>query len=89
VDVRRLLGDRRAGRQAGLPGEDPRLWSGEEHARSSLPAFDLRFETGTWRVQEASAGAVWELLATSVPPIKLWLAEQDEATREAAKHAYS
>jgi SAM-dependent methyltransferase len=78
----------RVGRPAS-PGEDPRLWSGEEHARGSLPAFDLRFETGTWRVQEASADAVWELLATSVPPIKLWLAEQDEATREAAKHAYS
>ena len=42
-----------------------------------------------WRVQEASADAVWELIATSVPPIKLWLAEQDEETREAAKQAYS
>jgi SAM-dependent methyltransferase len=78
----------RVGRPAS-PGDDPRLWSDEEHARSRLPAFDLRFETGTWRVQEASADAVWELMATSVPPIKLWLAEQDEATREAAKQAYS
>jgi hypothetical protein len=36
---------------------------------AACSAFDLRFETGTWRVQEASADAVWELLATSVPPI--------------------
>jgi SAM-dependent methyltransferase len=71
------------------PGEDPRLWSDEEHARDSLAAFDLRFETGNWRVQEDSADALWELIATSVAPIKVWLAEQDEATRRAAKRMYS
>lgn len=71
------------------PGDDPLLWSDEKHARDGLSGFDLRFEPGTWRVEEESADAVWELIETSVAPIKLWLAEQDEATRELAKRAYS
>ena len=71
------------------PGEDARLWSDEEHARSALAGFDLRFETGSWRVEEESADALWELFATSVPPLKVWLDEQDEVTRQAAKQAYS
>ncbi len=71
------------------PGEDSREWSDEAHAREKLPGFDLRFEPGTWRVEEASAEAVWELMSTSVPPIKAWLDGLDDRGRERARAAYS
>jgi SAM-dependent methyltransferase len=71
------------------PGEDSREWSDQEHARSRLPAFDLRFERREWSVEEKSADAVWELLSTSVPPLKAWLGGLDAAERERARQAYS
>jgi SAM-dependent methyltransferase len=71
------------------PGEDTREWSNEAHAAEKLPGFELEFEAGTWRVEEESSDAVWELMSTSVPPIKLWLEGLDERGRERGRAAYS
>jgi SAM-dependent methyltransferase len=71
------------------PGEDAREWSNEEHARERLAGFDLRFERGVWTVREESADALWELMRTSVPPLKAWLDRLGERERERARRAYS
>jgi SAM-dependent methyltransferase len=70
------------------PGEDAREWSNEAHARERLGDFDLRFEPGRWVVEQESAEALWELLATSVPPMKVWLDRLSDEQREQAKQAY-
>lgn len=42
----------------------------------------LRFERGDWLVARDSVEELWELLSTSVPPLKNWLDGLDELRRE-------
>jgi SAM-dependent methyltransferase len=78
----------RAGRT--FPAElDAREWAREAHVRALLgDAFELDFESGEWRVEAESAEALWELLSTSVPPLRAWIADQDDQARERAERIY-
>jgi SAM-dependent methyltransferase len=71
------------------PGDDARAWAREDYVRSLLgEAFELRFERGTWVVEAESPALLWELLSTSVPPLRLWLAELGPARRAEVDAAY-
>ena len=68
---------------------DAREWSKEEHVRRLLgDAFDLELQTGEWRIQAESGEALWELASTSMPPLRAWLAEQDDEARARAERVY-
>jgi len=68
---------------------DAREWSEEPRVRALLgDAFELEFQTGDWRVQADSGEALWELLSTSMPPLRAWLAEQSGDARSHAERVY-
>lgn len=70
-------------------GADPYDWATEAHVRALLgSAFDLEFQTGGWRIEANSATELWELLSTSMPPLRAWLAEQSEEARKHAEQVY-
>jgi ubiquinone/menaquinone biosynthesis C-methylase UbiE len=70
-------------------GDDARKWSEEEHVRRLLgDAFDLELQPGVWRVEAASAEALWELVSSSMPPLRAWLAEQSNEVRARAERVY-
>ncbi|HEY2309613.1 MAG TPA: methyltransferase domain-containing protein [Gaiellaceae bacterium] len=78
----------RAGR-APAGGPDATDWTDEEHLRSLLgAAFDLELHTGEWRIEEDSAAELWQLVSASMPPLRSWLAEQDDETRAHAERVY-
>jgi ubiquinone/menaquinone biosynthesis C-methylase UbiE len=78
----------RAGRTF-VEDADAREWADEEHVRKLLgDAFDLEFQTGQWRVEADSGEELWELASTSMPPLRAWLAEQDEEGRARAEKVY-
>jgi SAM-dependent methyltransferase len=71
------------------PGADAREWAREEHVRSLLgAAFDLELQTGEWRVEAGSGEELWELVSTSMPPLRAWLAEQSDEVRAHAEQVY-
>lgn len=63
-------------------------WAEESFVRAQLPAFELAFERARSVTEASSAEALWELLSTSVPPLKAWLEGLDEAGRERAAGEY-
>jgi ubiquinone/menaquinone biosynthesis C-methylase UbiE len=68
---------------------DAREWSEEPHVRRLLgDAFDVELQTGEWRVEAESAEALWELLSSSMPPLRAWLAEQEPNARARAEQVY-
>ena len=68
---------------------DPYDWAREAHVRALLgSAFDLDFQTGEWRIEADSAEALWELVSTSMPPLRAWLAEQSDEARKHAEQVY-
>ena len=68
---------------------DAREWSEEPRVRSLLGgAFDLELERGEWRVQADSGEDLWELVSTSMPPLRAWLAEQSDDSRARAEQVY-
>ena len=68
---------------------DARRWGEEEHLRTLLgDAFKLELEAGTWRVEADSGEAVWELVSTSMPPLRAWLASVDEQAQAHAERVY-
>jgi ubiquinone/menaquinone biosynthesis C-methylase UbiE len=70
-------------------GEDAREWSEEEHVRALLGhAFELELQTGEWRMEADSGQALWELVSSSMPPLRSWLASVDEETRAHAERVY-
>jgi SAM-dependent methyltransferase len=70
-------------------GPDARDWSDEEHVRGLLgEAFDLELHAGEWRVDAGSGEALWDLVSTSMPPLRAWLAEQDDDARARAERVY-
>ncbi len=56
--------------------------------RGLLPEFELRVERGESTIAAASNDECWQLLSTSVPPLKTWLDTLDGAGREDAARAY-
>ena len=78
----------RAGRTL-PPGPDAREWAEEEHVRSLLgAAFDLELQTGEARIEADSGAELWELVSTSMPPLRAWLAEQSDEARAHAERVY-
>jgi SAM-dependent methyltransferase len=78
----------RAGRVF-IEDADAHEWSREEHVRVLLgDAFDLELQTGDWRIEADSGAALWELVSTSMPPLRSWLVEQCDEVRARAEHVY-
>ena len=78
----------RAGRTL-EPGPDARDWAEEEHSRALLgDSFDLVFQRGEWRIEADSGDALWELTSTSMPPLRSWLAAQNDEVRAHAEEVY-
>jgi ubiquinone/menaquinone biosynthesis C-methylase UbiE len=78
----------RAGRRYPT-GPNASDWTREEHVRALLgDGFDLELQTGEWRIEADSGEELWELASTSMPPLRAWLAEQDDNTRARAEKAY-
>jgi SAM-dependent methyltransferase len=63
-------------------------WSDESYVRGLLPEFELRFERGESTIAAGSNDECWQLLSTSVPPLKAWLDTLDDAGREDAARQY-
>lgn len=78
--------------RAGRTFEDEinaRQWADPDYVRALLgDAYELEFEDGDWVVEAESPEALWEMLSTSVPPLRAWLAEQDPESRERAERVY-
>jgi SAM-dependent methyltransferase len=71
------------------PGIAAGEWSQEAHVRGLLgDAFELELQTGQWRVEADSPEALWDLLSSSMPPLRVWLAEQSDETRARAEGVY-
>jgi ubiquinone/menaquinone biosynthesis C-methylase UbiE len=69
-------------------GVEARPWSEEDYVRGLLPQFELRFDRAEATIAAESPEALWDLLASSVPPLKAWLATLDDAERESARSQY-
>jgi ubiquinone/menaquinone biosynthesis C-methylase UbiE len=68
---------------------DAREWSKEEHVRGLLGAsFDLELQAGQWQMEAESGAALWEIVSTSIPPLRAWLAEQSDEVRARAEQVY-
>ncbi len=72
-------------RYEGLPSI---RWGEEEYVRGLLPQVELRFERGTSTISAASDEECWQLLASSVAPLKAWLDTLDADAREQADREY-
>jgi SAM-dependent methyltransferase len=71
------------------PGDDARLWSREDYVRRLLgDAFELRFERGEAVIAAGSADELWELIATSMPPLKAWLDSLEGEERARGEAVY-
>jgi len=73
-----------------FPGDtDAREWAKEEHVRALLgDAFELELQTGEWRLEAPSGEELWEIVSTSMPPLRTWLASVDDETRTPAEAVY-
>ena len=70
-------------------GPDASDWAREEHVRALLgDAFDLELQTGEWRIGADSGEELWELVSTSMPPLRSWLEEQSDEVRAGAEQVY-
>jgi SAM-dependent methyltransferase len=78
----------RAGRE--FPHDvDAREWSREEHVRELLgESFELELQTGEWQIEAGSAEELWELVSTSMPPLRAWLAGLEPDARLRAERVY-
>jgi SAM-dependent methyltransferase len=64
-------------------------WAREEHVRALLgDAFDLELQAGEWSIEAASGEELWELVSTSMPPLRAWLLEQTDEARAQAERVY-
>jgi SAM-dependent methyltransferase len=69
-------------------GMTSQRWADEEYVRSLFPEADLSFERGESTISGASVDDCWQLLATSVPPLKAWLGTLGPEERESAECEY-
>jgi SAM-dependent methyltransferase len=66
-----------------------REWFEPEHVLGLLgDTFQLSFEKGTWGVEASSAAELWELVSSSMPPLRAWLAGLDVEARARAERVY-
>jgi ubiquinone/menaquinone biosynthesis C-methylase UbiE len=80
--------NRRAGRPVTYESHSPE-WAKEEHLHELLAeAFELELQPGTWRIEADSAEELWELVSTSMPPLRAWLASVDDEARAHAERVY-
>jgi SAM-dependent methyltransferase len=63
-------------------------WADQEHVRGLFPETELSFERGEATISAASVDECWQLLSTSVPPLKAWLDTLDPDARENAAREY-
>jgi SAM-dependent methyltransferase len=67
---------------------DPDAWGREEHVRELLgDAFELSFEDGDCPLRGESPAAVWDLVSSSVGPMKTLVESLDPAQRDALRQA--
>ncbi len=80
------------GQRAGRPcpvGPDATDWAREDHLRALLgDAFELELQSGEWRIEADSGEELWQLVSTAMPPLRVWLAEQDDEVQARAKQVY-
>jgi SAM-dependent methyltransferase len=70
------------------PSEPP-VWGDPKAVRGLLgDAFELSFEQGEWVVEFESAAAVWELYASSAPPMKALIDSLEPERREKLREAF-
>jgi SAM-dependent methyltransferase len=80
--------NRKAGRPITYESHSPE-WAREEHVRELLgEAFELELQRGTWRIEAGSGEELWELVSTSMPPLRAWLASVDDEARAQADRVY-
>ena len=80
--------NREAGRPITYESHSPE-WAEEQHLHELLAeAFELELQTGTWRIEAGSAAELWELVSTSMPPLRAWLASIDDEARSRAERVY-
>lgn len=60
-------------------------WSDEDYVRGLLHGFELRFERGESTIAAGSDEECWQLLSSSVPPLKAWLDTLDAGERDDAR----
>jgi SAM-dependent methyltransferase len=78
----------RAGRTF-TAGAEARDWAREEHLLGLLgAAFELELQTGEWRIQADTGAELWELVSTSMPPLRSWLVQQTDDVRARAEQVY-
>jgi len=63
-------------------------WVDEKYVRSLFPKAEISFERGESTISAATADDCWQLLSTSVPPLKAWLETLGPAERESAAGEY-
>jgi SAM-dependent methyltransferase len=69
-------------------GDDAQVWARREYVTELLGgAFQLRFGTHEWTVS-GSPEELWELVRTSVPPLRVWLETLDADRYAEAERAY-
>jgi len=69
-------------------GDDARAWSDPEYVVELIGgAFRLRFERNEWAVM-GTPEELWELVRTSVPPLRVWLEALDADRYAEAERAY-
>jgi len=68
---------------------NPHGWGDAAHVCALLgDAFELELQAGTWRIEADSGEALWELVSTSMPPLRAWLMEQTNDVRARAEEVY-
>jgi len=81
----------RVGDRLGRPfpeGDDAREWGKKAYVREQLgETVELSFEWGEWAIR-GSPEELWELSATSVPPLKIWLDTLDPERYAEAEQVY-
>jgi SAM-dependent methyltransferase len=63
-------------------------WGDQEHVRGLFPEATLSFQRGESSISAASADDCWELLSSSVPPLKAWLETLGPEERRSAGREY-
>jgi SAM-dependent methyltransferase len=65
-------------------GVTSQRWADQEYVCDLFPEAELSFERGEVTISAASADECWQLLSTSVPPLKAWLETLGPDERESA-----
>ena len=69
-------------------GVTSQRWADQEYVCDLFPEAELSFERGEVTISAASADECWQLLSTSVPPLKAWLETLGPDERESAGRDY-